>query len=109
MAVARFFGFYRGQRTIKRKQAIMAKESKTADELRDMIMERARKSPICPPGMSVHIRKIRASWGIDCIPPTIKKSAHADCYDLLALIAAELRNEYDLASNEIESQTEISL
>lgn len=78
----------------------MAKPFKTADELRDMILERARENPIFPPGMSVHVRRTHSSWGIDCVPPTIRKAAHADCCDLLAQIAAELREKYDLqASN----------
>ena len=77
----------------------MAKAVKTADELRDMILDRARGEPIFPPGMSVHVRRTRASWGIDCVPPTISKSAHADCCDLLTRIAAELREQYDLGPN----------
>ncbi len=77
----------------------MAKASKTADELRDMILERARAERIFPPGMSVSVRRTRVSWGIDCVPPTIRKSAHADCCDLLTRIAAELREKYDLAPN----------
>ncbi len=75
----------------------MTKAAKTADELREMILDRARGERIFPPGMTVHIRRTRASWGIDCVPPTISKAAHVDCCDLLARIAAELRDEYDLA------------
>lgn len=74
----------------------MAKTLKTADELREMILDRARESRIFPPGMSVHIRRIRTSWGIDCVPPTISKAAHADCCELLISIANQLREEYDL-------------
>jgi len=74
----------------------MAKALKTADELREMILDRARESRICPPGMSVHIRRIRASWGIDCVPPTTSKAAHTDCCDLLISIASQLREEYEL-------------
>jgi len=77
----------------------MAKGVKTADELREMILERARGERIFPPGMSVQVRRTRAGWGIDCVPPTISKSAHTDCCDLLTRIAAELREEYDLASD----------
>lgn len=76
----------------------MAKSRKTADELRDMILDRARENPVFPPGMSVHIRRIRTSWGIDCVPPTISKAAHTDCCDLLISIANQLREEYDLES-----------
>ena len=75
----------------------MAKSVKTADELRDMIMERVKGNPICPPGMTVQIRSLRTSWGIDCLPPTTK-AAHADCCALLMRIATELREEYDLQS-----------
>lgn len=76
----------------------MAKPSKTAIELQNMILERARENPICPPGMSVHVRRTHSSWGIDCVPPTIRKTAYAECCDLLARIAAELREEYDLVT-----------
>ncbi|HEX5278976.1 MAG TPA: hypothetical protein VFW28_02745 [Micropepsaceae bacterium] len=74
----------------------MAKTSKTADELRDMILDRARESRICPPGMSLQIRRMRTGWGIDCVPPTTSKAAHADCCALLTRIAGELRDEYEL-------------
>lgn len=75
----------------------MAKTLKTADELRELILDRARENRICPPGMSVHIRRLRAGWGIDCVPPTISKAAHTDCCELLIRIATELREEYDLS------------
>lgn len=74
----------------------MAKAVKTADELRDIIMERGLQSPICPVGMSVHVRRVNASWRIDCVLPTTSMTAHSDCCDLLTQIAAELREEFDL-------------
>ena len=74
----------------------MAKALKTVDELREMILDQARESRIFPPGMSVHIRRIRTGWGIDCIPPTFRKEAHSDCCELLISIANQLREEYDL-------------
>jgi len=74
----------------------MAKSGKTAEELRDMILDRARQSRIFPPGMGVRVRAIRSSWDIDCEPPTTSRFAHADCCELLAQIASELREQYDL-------------
>lgn len=74
----------------------MARPPKTADELREMILERGRESRTFPPGMSVHIRRIRTGWGIDCLPPTFSKEAYADCCELLTSIARQLREEYDL-------------
>jgi len=74
----------------------MTKTLKTADELREMILDRARENRIFPPGMSVQIRKLRRSWGIDCVPPTTSKAAHIDCCELLTTIASELREDYDL-------------
>jgi hypothetical protein len=78
----------------------MAKVSKTADELRDMILERVQGNRICPPGMMVQVRQVRMSWGIDCLPPTTNKEAHADCCALLTRIATELREEYDLRKSD---------
>jgi hypothetical protein len=74
----------------------MAKTLKTAEELREMILDRVRQDRTCPPGMSVHIRRIGTSWGIDCVPPTISKAAHTDCCELMVRIASKLREEYDL-------------
>jgi hypothetical protein len=74
----------------------MAKEVKAAEELRDMILDRARGNPIFPRGMTIRVRATRETWAIDCVPPTISKVAHADCCELLTRIAMELRAEYDL-------------
>ena len=74
----------------------VAKSFKTADELQNMILDRAREKSMCPPGMSVHIRRTRSGWGIDCMPPTFSTSRHVDSCDLMMRIASELRSEYDL-------------
>jgi hypothetical protein len=75
----------------------MTKARKTSGELRTMIMERVKDSPKFPRGMDLAVRQRGVSWAVDCIPPTTKKLAYADCCELITRIAAEIRLECDLA------------
>ena len=77
----------------------MDKPTKTRDELRALILAEISGHPVCPPGMDVAVRQLSRSWGIDCIPPSAGRIAYADCFSLIAKIAARLQNEFDLRPN----------
>lgn len=72
------------------------KQQKSKEELRAMIIEKARQSQRFPPGMDVSIRATARGWGVDCLPPTASHNGFVEICDDIATIALSLRDDFDL-------------
>jgi hypothetical protein len=65
----------------------MARPTKTASELEQMILARVRDEMVCP-------------TDLQAFSEVIDKAKHPDCLARVVLIASELRSQYDLADLE---------
>lgn len=72
----------------------MPKPRKTAAELQKLIYAETKKSPGCPPGMTITVLSKGHSW--DARANCKQKTAPLGCVSLVADIAARLRKRYDL-------------
>jgi hypothetical protein len=75
------------------------KAKKSKEELRHMILEKARSSSWCPAGMDVSVTATTSGWRVDCLPPTASRLAFVDCCEQVASIALSLRADFDLKPN----------
>ena len=73
----------------------MAKVSKSADELRALLIAEAIGKPACPRDIDVTIRPNAAHEWIAEVVAT-NGSVHADCARWVATIVQRLHREYDL-------------
>jgi hypothetical protein len=71
---------------------------RSADELKEMILQRIRKHPVCPQRMSVDIeRTVGSDWKAISIPPPDQHIAYADCSNYIAYIANVIGFLYGLS------------
>jgi hypothetical protein len=73
----------------------MARPTKTASELEQMILTRVRDEMVCPTDLQVRVIRVGGRW--DAFADVIDKEKHPDCLARVVLIASELRSRYDLA------------
>ena len=71
------------------------KSAKTAAELESMITAELREHPACDSAGVVVIRRMGLSWDAALVGDGPK--LNSDCNQILAVIAARLRQEFDLA------------
>jgi hypothetical protein len=76
----------------------MARPTKTASELEQMILARVRDEMMCPTDLQVRVIRVSGRW--DAFSEVIDKAKHPDCLARVVLIASELRSRYDLADLE---------
>jgi hypothetical protein len=73
----------------------VSKISKSADELRAIVVAEAISHPVCPRNIDVVIRPDAArGWAADVVSPN--RIANADCEHWIGTIVQRLRREYDL-------------
>jgi hypothetical protein len=73
----------------------MDKQTRTAVELEAMIMSEMLDLAECPDGMSVSVKPISDSW--EALTLSRNQIAYADCVARVTLIAAKLKQQFDLA------------
>jgi hypothetical protein len=78
--------------------AEMARPTKTASELEQMILARVRDEMVCPTDLQVRVIPVGGRW--DAFAEVIDKDKHPDCLARVVVIASELRSWYDLADLE---------
>ena len=78
--------------------AEMARPTKTASELEQMILARVRDEMVCPTDLQVRVIPVGGRW--DAFAEVIDKAKHPDCLARVVVIASELRSWYDLADLE---------
>jgi hypothetical protein len=76
----------------------MARPTKTASELEQIILARVRDEMVCPTDLQVRVIPIGGRW--DAFAEVIDKAKHPDCLARVVLIASELRTRYELADLE---------
>jgi hypothetical protein len=76
----------------------MARPTKTASELEQMILARVRDEMVCPTDLQVRVIPVGGRW--DAFAEVIDKAKHPDCLARVVVIASELRSWYDLADLE---------
>jgi hypothetical protein len=76
----------------------MARPTKTAPELEQIILAQVRDEVVCPTDLQVRVIRIGGRW--DAFAEVIDRSKHPDCLARVVLIASELRSRYDLADLE---------
>ena len=76
----------------------MARPTKTAFELEQMILGRVRDEMVCPPDLQVRVIRVGGRW--DAFAEVIDKEKHPACLARVMLIAEELRSRYELADLE---------
>jgi hypothetical protein len=77
----------------------MSKITKTASELREMILGEATQHPVCPKGIDVRVRADATyKWKADIISPD--QIGWPDCAHHIGAIVQRLRAKYDLQGSE---------
>jgi hypothetical protein len=71
------------------------KQTKTAAELEVMITSEMLDQAECPDGMSVSVKPVGDSWEALTLSPI--QTGYADCVARVTLIAARLKQQFDLA------------
>jgi hypothetical protein len=75
----------------------MDRQARTAAELEAMIMSEMLDLAECPYGMSVSVRPAGDSW--EALTHSHNQIAYPDCVARVTLIAARLREQFDLAAD----------
>jgi hypothetical protein len=73
----------------------MARPTKTASELEQMILALVHDEMICPGNLQIKVLKVDGRW--DAFPEFIGQSKYPDCLAHVVRIATELRAQFDLA------------
>jgi hypothetical protein len=73
----------------------MGKQKKTAAELEAMIMNEMLDHAECPDSMSVSVKPVGKSW--EAFTLARSQIGYADCVARVTLIAARLKQQFDLA------------
>lgn len=73
----------------------MARRTKAASQLEQMILARVQDEMICPGDLQVKVLRVDGKW--DAFPEFIGKAKYPDCLARVVLIATELRAHYDLS------------
>jgi hypothetical protein len=85
-----------------------SKAIRGADELKDMILRKMRRHPICPDGMSLEITHTSGDdWEAIAVPPN-QNIAYADCAHYIATVATALRSLYGVRLTRVEATTGLS-
>jgi hypothetical protein len=72
----------------------MPKITRTATELRSLVLVEAVRHPGCPPDIDVVVRPdLNRGWRADTIPPD--QIGYADCANHIGRIVQRLRRGYD--------------
>ena len=69
------------------------KPTRSADELKELILRKIQRHPVCPAGMSVEIKSTSGSdWEAIAFPPPGQSIAYADCADYITKTARAFRS-----------------
>ena len=86
----------------------LTKPARSADELKEMILRKIQRHPVCPTGMSVEIRSTSGSdWEALAVPPPGQSIAYADCADYITKIARALRSLFGARLTAVEARTAV--
>jgi len=82
------------------------KPKRNADDLKELILQKIRRHPVCPAGMSVEVRHTSdEDWEALAVPPPGQHIAYADCADYITRVARALRSLYGVRLTRVEAST----
>ena len=69
------------------------KPTRSADVLKEIILRKIQRHPVCPAGMSVEVRQTSGhDWEALPVPPPGQHIAYADCANYISTVASALRS-----------------
>jgi hypothetical protein len=84
------------------------KPTRSADDLKALILQKMRNHPVCPAGMSVEIRHTSGSeWEALAVAPPRQSIAYADCAHYISTVASALRSLYGMRVTQVEASTSV--
>ena len=84
--------------------------TRSADELKAMLLQKIKGHPVCPDGMRIEIRSTSgAEWDALASPPEGQNVAYADCVHYISTVARSLRALYDLRLTSVETRAGVGM